>query len=53
MTIENSLSGAEGISEVAVDVDSKTVSVTYEEPLVTLDSLLQALDDLGYPAHQS
>ncbi len=53
MTIENSLSGAEGISEVAVDVDSKTVSVTYEEPPFNVDSLLQTLDDLGYPAHQS
>ena len=53
MTIENSLAGAEGISEVAVDVDSKTVSVTYEEPPFNVDSLLQALDDLGYPAHQS
>ncbi|NNN12838.1 MAG: heavy-metal-associated domain-containing protein [Acidimicrobiaceae bacterium] len=52
MTIENGLSRAEGITEVAVDVEAKTVKVTFEEPLVGVDALLSKLDDLGYPAHQ-
>ncbi len=53
MTIENGLSGAEGITEVAVDVETKTVNVTFEEPLVGVDALLSKLDDLGYPARQA
>ena len=49
--IKNALGNVPGISSVAVDVDSKTVSVSHEAP-ASADSVAQALDRAGFPAEQ-
>ncbi|HEV2125637.1 MAG TPA: heavy-metal-associated domain-containing protein [Chloroflexota bacterium] len=39
-----------GIEDVAVDVDGSAVTVTYQPSLVDRSAIIEALDEIGYPA---
>jgi copper chaperone len=45
--IKNALGKTPGVSDVAVDVDAKTVTVTHDAPVA---ALTDALDRIGFPA---
>ena len=47
--IESALGPLDGVAEAAVDVDSKTVTVAYDEGTVSRDRLMAELDGAGYP----
>lgn len=49
--IKRALGNVPGVSDVAVDVTAKTVTVTYEPPALQ-DTVAQALDRAGFPAEQ-
>lgn len=38
----------DGVSEAAVDVDQRTVSVTWDDAAITRDALVSAIEDQGY-----
>lgn len=48
--ITNALSKLDGIQQVAVDVPTKMVEVHFEEDKVTVEAILQRLDEAGFPA---
>ena len=48
--IEKVLSPVEGIGQVRVDVEQKTVTVEYDPVLVSVEALLTRLDHTGFPA---
>lgn len=48
--ITNSLVGMDGVQDVSVDVATKTVHVQYDENRVSLQQILQRLDEAGFPA---
>lgn len=48
--IRKALGRVEGIAHVAVDVAAKTVSVAYDEALVSAESLQMRLEHAGFPA---
>ena len=49
-TIEHDLGGTPGVEGVEVDVDTKTVHVTYDEGQTDEAALRSKLDEIGYPA---
>ena len=50
MTIENGLGKVSGVSSVAVDIDSKRVSVVIDESRTQAGAISSQLEQLGYPA---
>ena len=48
MTIKRELAEIDGVKNVEVDVDSKQVSVTWEDP-ATWQAILDTLSEIGYP----
>ena len=50
-SIRRALGNVQGVSEVAVDVDAKTVQVTHEGSATT-QVVADALDRAGFPAAQ-
>lgn len=48
--ITNALSALDGVEQVQVDVAAKMVDLVYDESRLTLDQILQRLDDAGFPA---
>ncbi len=48
--ITNALSKLNGVQQVTVDVPTKTVEVHFEEGKVTVEAILQRLDEAGFPA---
>jgi copper chaperone CopZ len=48
--ITNALSRLDGVQQVTVDIATKTVDVLYEQDRVTVQAILQRLDDAGFPA---
>ena len=46
--IEGAVGKLAGVSNVKVDIPTKTVHVTYDPQEVTLPKIEEALDDLGY-----
>jgi copper chaperone CopZ len=46
--IKKALGGLDGVQNVAVDIDAKTVAVTHA-PDVAPDALADALDEAGFP----
>lgn len=48
--ITNALSKLDGVQRVAVDIATKMVDVHFEEGKVTVQAILQRLDDAGFPA---
>jgi mercuric ion binding protein len=49
-TVKLSLKKVEGVSEAAVDFDSKEAVVTFDDEKTTVDALIQATADAGYPS---
>lgn len=48
--ITNALSKLNGVQQVTVDVATKMVEVHFEEDKVTVEAVLQRLDEAGFPA---
>lgn len=48
--IQRTLTPVAGIAQVAVDVDTKTVTVDHDAELVTVENVLTRLDHAGFPA---
>lgn len=48
--ITNALSKLDGVRQVTVDVPTKMVEVHFEEDKVTVEAILQRLDEAGFPA---
>lgn len=51
--IEKALKKVDGVSEVAVDMDVKVVSVTYDATRTSVASLEKAIAGAGYQANQA
>lgn len=47
-TVSTTLNQQPGVQDVAVDLDQKTVSFTYDPGQVALATLEEALDEAGY-----
>lgn len=54
-TIKKALQGVEGVEDANVDYDTKTANVTFNPQKTSVDSLIKATTDAGYPAtvHQA
>lgn len=50
ITIRKALQGVAGVQRVQVDFDSKTASVTFDPQKTTIDALIEATTNVGYPA---
>ncbi len=48
--ITNALQGLDGLQRVSVDIPTKTVDVQFDEDRLTLEQILQRLDEAGFPA---
>ena len=49
MTVENAGKALAGVQSVKADLETKQVSVSYDESAVSLDEIKQAITDSGYP----
>ena len=49
-TIKKALQGVEGVEEANVDYDSKTADVTFNPQKTSIEALIKATTDAGYPA---
>ncbi len=47
-SIEGALQPLDGVTAAEVDVESTTVTVTYDESTVTRDVIVQTIEDQGY-----
>lgn len=54
-TIKKALQGVEGLEEANVDYDTKTAKVAFNPQKTSVDALIKATTDAGYPAtvHQT
>jgi copper chaperone len=48
-TIEREVGGMQGVERVAVDIDTKRVAVTYDPARTSRETIVQKLDEEGYP----
>jgi copper chaperone len=48
MTVEKALIATQGVRDAVVDLNSKTVKVTYVEDKTNLDNMEKAIVDAGY-----
>lgn len=47
--IQKDISALEGVSAVTAEVDSKLVTITYDEAKLDQTKIAEAMDDAGYP----
>lgn len=47
--IESALQPLEGVQRAAVDIDSRSVAVTYDDASVTDEQIRAAIESAGYP----
>ncbi len=47
-SIEGALGPMEGVESASVDLDTRTVTVTYDDGTVTHEQLVTAIEDQGY-----
>ena len=47
-SIEGAVAPLEGVASAEVAIDDKTVAVDFDESAVTLDAIIEAIDDQGY-----
>jgi copper chaperone len=47
-SIQNAIGSIHGVAKVDVDLTGKTVSLEYENEEVTLEEIIEAIDDRGY-----
>lgn len=50
--VEKDISALEGVSAVKAEVDSKLVTITYDEARLSRDQIAEAMDEAGYPIGQ-
>ncbi|EMM6789209.1 mercury resistance system periplasmic binding protein MerP [Pseudomonas aeruginosa] len=50
ITVKKSLEKVSGVTDVRIDFDQKTATVTYDPDKATLQSLTTATTDAGYPS---
>lgn len=50
ITIKKALQGVDGVQNVTVDADAKTAAVTFDPKKTTLEALIKATTNAGYPA---
>lgn len=50
MTVKKSLAAVVGVETVAIDLDDKTATVTYNPDKTQVDTLTTATTDAGYPS---
>ncbi len=48
-SIEGALAPLEGVSGANVDVDGRSVVVEYDPDVVARESVVRAIEDVGYP----
>lgn len=46
--VTKAVGGLDGVSNVEVDLDAKTVTVEYDADKVSLDNIKEAIEDEGY-----
>jgi copper chaperone len=49
MAVESAASSLAGVSSISADPDTKKVEVAYDESVVSLDAIKQAITEAGYP----
>lgn len=49
-TITKTLTNNDNISDVSVDLESKEVTVKYDEKNLDVEEILSSLDNVGFPA---
>jgi copper chaperone len=47
-SIEGALNPMSGVTEASVDLESRTVTVTFDDAAVSLDAIVTAIEDQGY-----
>ncbi len=47
-SIEGAVKELEGVQHVNVDVDSKTVELSYDEATANIDAIIEAIEEQGY-----
>lgn len=50
ITVKKALERVAGVQHVAVDYDSKTATVQFDDATITADKLTEATKDAGYPS---
>lgn len=50
ITIKKALQGVDGVEEANVDYDSKTADVTFNPQKTSIEALIKATTNAGYPA---
>lgn len=48
-SIENALGVIEGVGQIAVDVENKTIAVEHDERKISRTQIAEKLDDIGFP----
>lgn len=49
--IKKAVGSLEGVSDVFVDLNGKTVSVKFESPIISAKQIVKVIEDLGYVAN--
>ena len=47
-SIEGAVGGLEGVESVTVNIDPKTVDLSFDDASVSLDTIIAAIEDQGY-----
>ena len=47
-SIEGAVAPLEGVDSAEVTIDARTVDVSFDESVVSLDQIVEAIDDQGY-----
>jgi len=48
--VQSAINGVEGVRTVAADADTRTAQVVFEDAVTSVDSILAAAKNAGYPA---
>lgn len=48
MSIEGAVSTLPGVDKVEVDIDPKTVALSFDDSSVSLDQIVEAIEEQGY-----
>jgi copper chaperone len=48
MSIEGAVGSLKGVSNVEVAIDDRTVDLSYDDATVTIDAIIEAIEDQGY-----
>lgn len=47
-SIAEAFSGLEGVGSSVIDLETKTVSIDFDPAVVTLETIIDAIEELGY-----